>query len=216
MFANRFTFVNGKKIQSLRLQCGWTQRDLARIAGYSVRVIRKAEATGSLKLQTVNDLSHAFQSRGIEIASEDLIIDQTSVAKEIVDSFDNLGYGMLDRCGKYLALNLEINCVANRTKFPFAGSWKGAGAMQSFLSAFFSQFTRKPGTLAPTYLVAKDRVVARFDETVYTRGHEVPQFFVNLHLHFNDFIVVRIDYEANFQALSDHLDLIDAVVLPRS
>jgi ketosteroid isomerase-like protein/DNA-binding XRE family transcriptional regulator len=57
--------ADGKKIQILRDARDWTQEQLAYIAGYSIKTIWKAEASGELKRQTLNDIAIAL---GVELS----------------------------------------------------------------------------------------------------------------------------------------------------
>jgi transcriptional regulator with XRE-family HTH domain len=51
---------DGAKIRTLRMQRGWTQEQLAEIAGVSTRTIQRAEAADSAAFETVRALADAF------------------------------------------------------------------------------------------------------------------------------------------------------------
>jgi transcriptional regulator with XRE-family HTH domain len=51
---------DGAKIRTLRIQRGWTQEQLAEIAGVSTRTIQRAEAADSAAFETVRALADAF------------------------------------------------------------------------------------------------------------------------------------------------------------
>jgi DNA-binding XRE family transcriptional regulator len=51
---------DGDKIRTLRMQRGWTQEQLAEIAGVSTRTIQRAEAADSAAFETVRALADAF------------------------------------------------------------------------------------------------------------------------------------------------------------
>jgi transcriptional regulator with XRE-family HTH domain len=52
---------DGAKIRALRIQRGWTQEQLAEIAGVSSRTIQRAEATGCAAFETLRALGGAFE-----------------------------------------------------------------------------------------------------------------------------------------------------------
>ena len=58
----------GKRIRLLRDARCWTQRQLARVAGYSVKTIWKAEAGRALKRQTLADIARALGVQTEDIA----------------------------------------------------------------------------------------------------------------------------------------------------
>lgn len=48
-------------VRKLRLQRGWTQEQLAELAGLSVRSIQRIERGGALSLETINSLAAVFE-----------------------------------------------------------------------------------------------------------------------------------------------------------
>ncbi len=53
---------DGAKIKALRLQRGWTQEQLAEIAGVSARTIQRAETAGSAAFDTLRAIAGAFET----------------------------------------------------------------------------------------------------------------------------------------------------------
>jgi len=53
---------NGSKIRSLRIQRGWTQDQLADIAGISSRTIQRAETADSAAFETLRAIAGAFET----------------------------------------------------------------------------------------------------------------------------------------------------------
>lgn len=192
--------VNGKALRVYRKKLGWSQAELGRRAGYSERVIRKAEAGGKLRPDTIQELATAMSFDGQRISFADLAINWESIARRFVEGYDLLGSGMLNSCCDIFADEFVLNCPADPKKFSFAGVWVGKTGVQEFLDLFFGTFTRKVGIFKPVYLVCEDHVVARFDDQVSYQGHEMPAYWVNFHFEFNDGLVNRIDYE--FDSLS--------------
>lgn len=192
--------VNGEKLRELRLVCGWTQKDLARHAGYSERLIRKAEGSGSLNFHTIRDLADVFCAYGLPIKVEQLVFDQLQVAKMIVQSLESWDSTAAEKSTEYLSNDLEIHSIADCSKASFTGNWIGPKALHAFLDTFFSTFSQTPGILSPVYLSTQNLVVARIDEATNVSSKSLPKLFVNLHMHFNGLMIVRIDYECSFRA----------------
>ena len=53
---------DGTKIRALRIQRGWTQEQLAEIAGISLRTVQRAEAANSAAFETMKALAAAFET----------------------------------------------------------------------------------------------------------------------------------------------------------
>ena len=73
-------------IRERRKQLGWSQVELGHRAGYSERVIRKAEASGTLRLQTIQDLAMTLSVGGLLITFQDL----TTFAAEPSEIFQRM------------------------------------------------------------------------------------------------------------------------------
>ncbi len=117
-----------------------SQVELSRRSGYSERVIRKAEAGGTVQLETIQDLAAAMSVDGHSIAFQDLTIDLASIAKRFVESYDSLGCNMLQACRDIFADDFAFNCPADPSQVPFAGAWHGPSRFQEFLVQFFGTF----------------------------------------------------------------------------
>jgi len=58
----------GTRIRLLRESLCWTQQQLARAAGYSIKTIWKAESGRALKRQTLTDIASALEVQTEDIA----------------------------------------------------------------------------------------------------------------------------------------------------
>lgn len=202
----RFHIVNGRKLRDFRRRLGWSQSELARRSGYSERVIRKAESGGSLKLDTLQVLAEALSVNGTEVKPVDLTIDEMSITKDFVQKYDSMGQEMLASCSHYLSDDFELHCPADKQSLPFGGVWKGILGLQEFLDSFFKLFERKANSIEPVYMTGEDRVVARFEEKVSFRDIDLPPYWVNMHFHFRDGLISRIDDEFDVHGVSKSLD----------
>ena len=198
--------VDGIALRVYRKKLGWSQAELGRRAGYSERVIRKAEAGGKLRPETIQELAAAMSCDGHRISLADLTIDLESIARRFVESYDLLGSGMLNSCSDIFADDFTLICPADPNQFSFAGEWIGKTGFQEFLNRFFGTFMRKSGIQKPVYMVCEDHAAARFDDQVSYRGIELPAYWVNFHFEFSDSLITRIDYEFDSLNVSKSLE----------
>lgn len=54
--------VDGNKLRSYRREFGWTQNQLAKASGFTVRLIGKAESSGNIKMSTLRTLVTCLQA----------------------------------------------------------------------------------------------------------------------------------------------------------
>ena len=198
--------VNGLIIRENRKNLGWSQVELGHRSGYSERVIRKAEAGGSLRLQTILDLAMTMSVQGRSVSLQDLTIDFVSIARRFVESYDWLGRKMLSACRDLFHPDFSFSCSADPKQVSFAGVWKGPHGFQEFLDRFFDTFTRERGTLKPIFMASHDRVVARFEDQVRFHGQEMSAYWVNFHFQFRDGLLIRIDDEFDSLNLSRSIE----------
>lgn len=195
--------VNGKRFADLRKQIGLTQIDLANRAGYSERVIRKAESGGPLRFDTIRDLSECLSTSRRIVEPGHLLQSNRELAVQFVHAYDHFGRDALLHCEGLFTDDFEFFCPGDTEQVAFAGLWRGTAGAQEFLNIFFSLFTRSVGSLQTTYLEADNRVVARYEDQVFFESHPMPSFWVNLHFQFRDGLISRIDDEYDTRAASE-------------
>jgi transcriptional regulator with XRE-family HTH domain len=187
--------VHGTRLIELRKQAGLTQLDLAVRSGYSERVIRKAEAGGPLRFETVQDIAQCLSTPQHQVTATNLLRTHLDLASQFVHAYDHYGGSALEHCDGLFAEDFEFYCPGDPEQVAFAGTWPGTEGMQTFFDRFFGVFSRDPGSLQPVYLESKERIVARYEDRVYFEGHSMPPFWVNLHFQFRDGCIARIDDE---------------------
>lgn len=187
--------VHGPSFVDCRRERGWSQDELARRSGYSTRVIRKAEAGGSLKTETLQDFCAAFSQSGQRVDISRLTCSTLQVAQKIVHSYDHFGIDMLKHCGECLTEDIVYHIHADPARVPYAGRWSGLDGFQRFLGIFFGIFQREPGILQPTYMTGENRVHARFLDRAVYQGAEIGPIIINLHFEFRGPLVCRMDNE---------------------
>ncbi|MCA9011877.1 MAG: helix-turn-helix transcriptional regulator, partial [Planctomycetaceae bacterium] len=172
----------GDYLRILREKRGWTQEQFADVVGYSPRLIRKAEGSASLNPETIEDIADALSTSGEAVFPEDLVSDPVAAARLIVQSYDLHEHAMLNYCGHVFAEDFVYWCAGEETGFPFAGTFQGITGFQDWLDRFFSVITRpRPEPLAPTFALAENEVIARYQE-VTALGGEIgpPVWIVNI------------------------------------
>lgn len=83
---------NGSRVRQLRLNRGLTQLELAKLAGYSARLIRKVESSSFVDIETVKNIAQALSTTDEPVAHFQLTLANLPVAKNrIRDDDQTLG-----------------------------------------------------------------------------------------------------------------------------
>lgn len=72
--------VKGDLLRSCRIANGWTQEDAALKAGFSDRLIRKAESGGPLQIQSIAILAELYSSPDRRLTPDDLLAEPVAAA----------------------------------------------------------------------------------------------------------------------------------------
>lgn len=163
----RFHTVNSELMRQLRLSRGWSQKELARIAGYSDRLVRKAELGGTLDIETIQDIAEALSTDLRKVNAESLIQDILWIARRFVSGYDSVGREMAPLIEPYVSADFVFHVAGDPTTAPFIGDWRGMEGFQTFLDTFFGLVSRTANSLSPTYSVAEDSVIARYVDTLF-------------------------------------------------
>ncbi len=173
--------VCGDSLRNLRIMRGLTQAELARLAGYSERLVRKAESGGTLSLSTIEDLAEALSCRERKVASSDLCSFPEAIARKFVDCYDEHQHRMLHYCGELFAKDFVFRCAGEPGSL-VAGDWYGVSGFQAWLDRLFSIVQRpRCNTLQVSYMTAQDLVTARYDDTFVAADRSQHVMWVNLH-----------------------------------
>jgi transcriptional regulator with XRE-family HTH domain len=109
---------NRELLKYFRQARGWTQTDLARIVGYSPRLIAKAEAGEPIALQTIEDLAEAFSTPTAPVYPEDLVIDPLIKTRELLDNLQHQPTVAWDSLPRLLADDVELQIAGQRPVKP--------------------------------------------------------------------------------------------------
>jgi len=193
---SRFIAINGRELRTQRLVRGWTQQRLAKIAGYTERLVRKAEKGGTLDIATIQDLAEALSTPAQAVAVESLTMDISAIARKWVESWELLETRMLPEIEPFLAEDFEFVCPGEPGTAPFVGTFRGAAGMQQWLDAYFSVLQRNKN-IEVEYMVGENTVLARWMESGTFLGMPTPPVQINMHFRFVDGLIARIvdDYD---------------------
>ena len=190
--SSRSVRVNGDQLRKFRLSRGWTQTDLARISGYSPRLIRKAESGSAVDIETVRVLAQALSTEDMQVIQRQLTIDNLHIAKAWMDALNRDGKDMVSSIADHLSDDFVFHCPGDPSIAPFAGTWNGAEGLNQFFAIYFSVFQRIP-TEDIVYSVGDDLVVARFMESAYMGPQLCGPLRINMCFQFRDGLIYRID-----------------------
>lgn len=129
---------NGPQLASLRNQLGWTQEQLAAKAGYSDRLVRKAEAGQTVSVATLTVLAQTFQQHGLNVAPADLEMGDVAIARRFIECMYTERANIIDALSSYIAEDVVVHFAGDINVFPFAGSHHGKGAARKAFQAFYS------------------------------------------------------------------------------
>lgn len=203
MEISRYVNINPKQLRKFRNARGWSQVELARRAGYSDRLIRKAETGGSLEYETAENLAEALSEHGGHVSLQSLINDNLAMTRHFMECYDAKGRDMIPEVEHFLADDMVMNVAGDKSTAPFAGQWHGKDGLQQFLDSFFAVFQREPNSLKVDYLVGDSSVTARYKErNCFLGGQLIPPVWVNLHFQFCEAVICRIDDEFDTGAIN--------------
>jgi transcriptional regulator with XRE-family HTH domain len=206
------TCVCGQRLRELRTRSGLTQVELARRAGYSERLIRKAEAGGSLSLATIADLAEALSAHSRWINPAELCSSHEALARLFVDSYDEHERLMLDYCRHVLALDFVFQ-FAGESRSTLAGEWLRAEGLQAWLDELFSMVTRPTRRcLQVSYLTDREEVTARYSDALVAGDQSCHTMWVNLHFTFSEGRIQRIVYQCDTSLIGQLEERCDSTI----
>lgn len=136
--SSRSTPCNGKLISRLRKELGWTQSDLAQRAGFTERLIVKAESSQPIAASTLKILSETFQESGQSVTLRELATDPEALAREFFRSTYKYGPKVLEHHKDFISPDLVVHFAGDPNVFPFAGTHIGIVASQRAFDLFYS------------------------------------------------------------------------------
>ena len=135
---HRSVTCNGQFLAAQRRARGWTQADLARKAGYTERLVRKAEAGRSVSIQTLHILAQTLSESGEHVAYEDLATDNIALAWQFLRGMYLHSEKVIPMTRHFLATDCVFKFSGDPDVFPFAGTHHGIEAAHRAFTQFFS------------------------------------------------------------------------------
>ncbi len=195
----RFVTVNGELLSRLRVDRGMTQLQLAKAAGYTERLVRKAEKGGRLDIRSIQNLAEALSQFGTPVLVERLIEDNLSVAKLWITSFDTLGLEMLPLVKPFLSGSFIFHSLGESQSTPFAGTFEGLLGFGKWLERYFSVVAHA-ASAELEFIEGADAVVARWMEVCSIGGIPCEPIRMSMYFRFHDGLITRIDNDYDTRA----------------
>ncbi len=195
----RFVTVNGELLSRLRVDRGMTQLQLAKAAGYTERLVRKAEKGGRLDIRSIQNLAEALSQSGKPVLVERLIQDNLSVARLWITSFDTLGSEMLPVVKPFLSGSFVFHCLGEPQSTPFAGTFGGLLGFGKWLERYFLVVTHA-ACAELEFIEGADAVVARWMEVCSIGGIPCEPIRMSMYFRFHDGLITRIDTDSDTRA----------------
>lgn len=129
---------NGRLVSLLRKQIGWTQGELAQKAGFSERLIAKAEASQNIAASTLQILAQTLSEAGMTVSTQDLYTDPVVLARVFFLSTYEFGARSLSVNSHFISRDLVVHFAGDEKIFPFAGTHRGIEAAQLAFDKFYS------------------------------------------------------------------------------
>ncbi len=164
--------MNGRLLRERRRRRRWTQEELAARSGYSVRLIAKAEAGGSLHPDTIEILAATLDTPDHRLTPEDLIHDPLALARRFIRAYARHERDTVAACRSLLSPRVTAWVDGDPRQIPFAGRYESIDGLDRFFHTFFGLFYRPDKAMfaAPAMLSQGNRVVAWGHERVAFHG----------------------------------------------
>lgn len=207
--SSRYQACNGETIRSLRRALGWTQAELAQKAGYSVRLIQKAESGGSLAPTTLEVLAQTLKSDEMCVTVSDLSATPLTVVQEFI-SLLNEHVGETGVAAQHLlAEDISVWCAGDPQEVPFAGEYLGIKNVIEFFRTFSAVLTASPEGLLQNvrYLANGPIVVCWAEAYAHVEGMPgpMPTVWVNHRYEVRSGKIVRFENHFDTQVGTQHL-----------
>lgn len=199
--------IVGWKVRDLRKQLGWTQEELAANAGYTARLVRKAEGGGSLHPDTIEVLAEALSTEQMRVNPEDLIVCPTNVVSEYVRAYRGRERQMVADFQVHLDPAVECFIAGDPEQIPFAGTWRSPDGYDRFWGLYFQLFARPDKTIyRPRIICEGNTGVALGQEAVAIKelGIQTSSWVV-INFEFCRGRVTRIEHYFDTQDTADRL-----------
>lgn len=125
-------------LKSLREKRRLTQSALAAAAGYTERLIVKAESGATLSRETIEDLAAALSTPNEQIYPEDLTTDLIQLAQAYLHAIYTYQKDAVSHIRHFLDEDIVFIIPGDPAILPFAGEHRGPDAIHDAFQIFFS------------------------------------------------------------------------------
>ncbi len=137
---NKSFRCNGDLLRFYRDRKGMTQNQLACEAGYSVRLVGKAEAGQPIRMETVEVLAEALSCPEQTIGPIDLMTDPVALAKKYVSAQSLQREQFVAQVDNILSANFQLHVLADYNRLGLKNIYHGVGG----LSEYYGRLYRSP------------------------------------------------------------------------
>jgi transcriptional regulator with XRE-family HTH domain len=128
---------NPQLLKHLRESKNWTQAELSKATGYSIRLISKAEAGRSISPVAIDTLAEALSTSVQTIYPEDLISDPVLLAKAYVAALYIHQKNIFEAIKHFVDDDIFLRVSGDPAIIPFAGQYRGIAEFERGLSILF-------------------------------------------------------------------------------
>lgn len=136
---------NAAQMKHFRERRRFTQDELARRSGYTVRLISKAESGRSVSSDTVEDIAEALSTEEEPVYPEDLISDPVQFARLWIEATYRDGVDAHKAVAGQIDPDAVLVINGDPTQIPFAGEYRGPEGFREMLGKFFAVLECPPG-----------------------------------------------------------------------
>lgn len=122
----------------LRQRKGWTQHELSAAAGYSRRLISKAESGQAISVSAIEVLAEALSIDSDPVVWEDLVCDPVAVAREYFTALYRYQRQSFARIRHLLDEEVVVRASGDPAALPFAGEFRGLAEVERRFELFFA------------------------------------------------------------------------------
>jgi len=128
---------NPELLKFLRGKKRWSQKRLAKEAGYCERLICKAESGGSVSAEAIVVLAKTLSSKDMKVSPEDLISDPVALSKKLIEAVHTLKHDVVKGIAHFTDPRGEFFFLQTAKGGDYAGCHQGLAALNVAAEKFF-------------------------------------------------------------------------------
>jgi len=206
---SRSVHVIGERVRFYRNRLGWTQEDLAKKAGYTDRLIRKAEHGGVLTRETLENLAEALSTSDLQLDAWDLCRSPHSTQQLFLKL-------ILEPCEAGRIENLlfsesSLECDCKSEAVPFSGFFEGREALAQWITSLNSCVLRsEPSSQEVLSIVDGNDGFIHTKLSFFWKNHFSSSIEFGFRIHFEEGLIRSVCVSPDNLALTKFFDSADA------